>query len=76
MGAVGVEESAAVGTEFLDHFLGRYRPLRDHLLCNRLCRGFAVGPCDLRRVRLDQIDGRVRFQVLYDTFGYKDQRTD
>ena len=42
MGAVGVEEPAAVGAEHLDGFLRCDRPLRDHLVGDRFHHGFAV----------------------------------
>ena len=70
MGAIGVEESAAVGAEFLDYFLRSHRPLRDDLLSHGLRSRFAVRTRDLRRVRLNQINGRIGLEVLHDTFGH------
>src|SRR5215472_2320216 len=62
--AVGIKESTPVCTEFLDYLLRRHWALRDHLLRYRLGRSLAIGACDLSRVRLNEIEGRVRLQVL------------
>src|SRR5260370_42175646 len=67
MSAVGVEESAPICTEFLNHFLRRDRALRNDLLSHRLCGGLTIRPGDLCCVRLDQIGSRIRSKILYDT---------
>ena len=76
MGAISVEESSTVGTEFLDYFLRGDGALGNHLLRDRLCRGLTVSARDLRSERLNQIDCGVRPKILNHTLRDQNQRTD
>ena len=64
VGAVGAEESAAVGAEFLDDFLRGDRALRDHLLRHDLRGGLAVRARHLHCLRLDKCSSGVGLQIL------------
>ena len=81
MRAVGVEETAAVGAEHLDRFLGCDRPLRDHLVGDRVHYGLAVGVDNwfsisdpLHLLRLDQFHRVIGSEVLHHALRNQYQR--
>ena len=76
VGAVGVEEPAAIGAPFLDDFLRRHRSLCDHLLDDPGRRLLAVCARAGCRLRVDQLHAVVRLQVLDDTLRHQDESTD
>ena len=84
MRAVGVEEAAAVGAEFLDDLLRGHRALRDglrgdrvhHRLAAGIDRRLAVGVHMLHLLRLDQLRRVVGLQVLHHALRHQHQRAD
>ena len=68
MGAVGVQKSAAVCAQHLDRLLGSNRPLRDGLVGHSVHYRLAV--------RLDQLRGVVRLQVLHGSLRNQGQGID
>ena len=84
MSAVGVEEAAAVGAEFLDDLLRGHRTLRDglrgdrvhHRLAVGVHRGLAVGAHVLHLLRLNQLHRVVGLQVLHHALRDQHQRAD
>ena len=84
MGAVGVEESAAVRAQHLDRFLRSNRTLGDglvghgihHRLAIRPNHRFAVGSRLLDLLRLDQFRGVIRLEVLHDSLRNQEQGID
>ena len=83
MRAVGIEESAAVGAQHLDGFLGCDRSLGDHLVGDRVHYRFAIGPHhwfavgdSLHLLRFDQLDCVIRFEVLHHALRDQEQRID
>ena len=84
MGAVGIEETAAIGAQHLDGFLRRDRALRDGLVGDRIHHWLAVladhrlairsGLLDL--LRFDQLHRVIRLQILHHSLRNQSQRVD
>ena len=83
MCAVGVEETAAIGSPLFDDLLRRDRPLRDglrgdrvhHRLALRVDRRLAIGVDVLHVLRLDEFRRVVGFEVLHHALRYQQQRS-
>ena len=73
MRAVGVEKPAAVRAKHLDSFLGSDRTLRNQLFCYSLLCRFSVRTGHLHGLRIQQLCGDVRLEILDHSLRYKKQ---
>ena len=84
MRAIGIEEAATIGAEFLDNLLRGHRTLRNGLRGNSvhyrfaggIYRGLTVRVHVLDLLRLHQLHGVVGLQVLHHALRDQNQRTD
>ncbi len=74
MRAIGIEESAAVGPEFLDHFLRSCRAPRNRLFLYDLCRCLSVRAGRLHRLRIHELGGCVRLEILRNALRNQEER--
>ena len=76
MGTIGVEKSAAIGTQFLNYFLRCGRSLRDRLFLYDLRGSLAVATGGRHGLRVEHFSRSVRFEILRDALPYQHQRAE